>query len=217
MNSTRNSLSEIVKSVESELRVRVYSHKYRIISYLFQFPDSLAGDIGRDCPSSSSTFFKSLKELHDCGIVRSSPVETESRARRYDLSEECRSFLEKRHQYISRFFKRRLNLDINQSISGLVRNTKIIEQELNISYYSSEFEIVIFLYERISARAGEVFEHSHAASTSFYATLKRIFEMGILCVESDQGDKRFKTYSLAKAARAPLDRAHGEIVHLRLL
>jgi len=111
----------------------------------------------------------------------------------------------------------RLNIDKSESIEGLLINTKIIEKNLNINYYSSEFEIIIFLYECVSSRAGDIFERSHAASTSFYAALKRISEMGILCVESGQGDRRLKTYSLSIAARSILDRAHTEIIHLGLL
>lgn len=210
-------MAQIIGEVERSTRLRIYSKKYAIISYLYENDGASCSTILANCPFSNSTFFSSLNELKRSGIVKAGSSASCISPRPYRLSNEVRHVIGSAHLSIERWMRSRLSKDCSEKIGPIDIYVSLIEQNLNIRYYSIEFDIVIHLYEVFKARAIDIFNSGKHSNTSFYYTLRRLAEMGILTCKADASDHRSKVYGLSAQVRTVLDSAHERIVELRLL
>jgi len=80
-----------------------------------------------------------------------------------------------------------------------------IAEILNINVFSFEYAIVLDLYERGSARSGELKSRSMAGATVFYHTINNLANSEIIISESDAVDRRKRVYRLSNWARKILD------------
>lgn len=89
---------------------------------------------------------------------------------------------------------------------GILLNVmRQIESDVREKFITCGCEIVLYLYYNESAPAGTIFKTSRYSSTSFYSTLKRLAEDGIVNVQTCAEDKRSNIYTLAEAVRERLD------------
>ena len=211
-----SSIVSIVKNVESSLKLRIYSHKYSIVSYLYDNPDATSLDIQNNCPSSNSTFYKCLAELRDSKIIRPLRSTSDMRTRRYYLSEHVNLLLEKRHKAIGEFFSKKLTFE-REDRSSIVRLVKSIESEIGFNYYTSEFQIIIFLYENEVCTSSQILSSVSTSEASFYSTLKRLIEEKIIMIDFIDANKRQKSYRLSENVEFVLDSAHRLLVASDLL
>lgn len=209
-------LGSVVESVEAILRLRVYSHKYSIISYLSERPGSMSNDVQSHCRSASSTYFKCLKELQHANIIVALPSSASLRNQHYDLAPQTKAFLESRHRAIGRYFSWRARHNAPGG-AGVLQSVRSIEQELGVRYYSPEYEAIMFLYERGRASAQEICANSSSAHASFYAMLKRLAEIGQISASRSSNDRRQKWYCLSERTAAVLDEAHAHIARSKLI
>ena len=212
-----HSMAQIIGEVERSTKLRVYSKKYSIISYIYENNEASSTSILANCPLASSTFFASLQDLKRSGIVRSRALPSTQPLRRYRLSDQTRALINSAYLSIDCWMRSRLFAEDDREIAPIYAHVGFIEQSLNIRYYSIEFCIVIHLYEMVEARAVDIFNSGKYSSTSFYYTLKRLADMGILSCNADASDNRSKIYALSDHVRSVLDRAHRQIVDLGLL
>lgn len=82
---------------------------------------------------------------------------------------------------------------------------RAIELVTNVKLVTCELEIVLSLYHKPNSSAGELFGRSRHSSTSFYATLKRMTQHGLLKVAIDQRDKRSNRYALTPEMAAAIE------------
>lgn len=211
-----SSIVSVVKEVESALKLRIYSHKYNILSFIYDNPNSISLDIQKNCPSSKSTFYKCLGELRDAKIILPLGSSSDMRTRRYDLSPNVKLFLEKRYKSIGKFLNKKLMLERDGELS-IVRLVKSIEKEIGFSYYSPDFEILIFLYENEIASPTEMMGAASTSEASFYSTLKRLREQKIIFLQFPRKNGRQKLYRLSDRTSSILDSAHRIIVKSDLL
>ena len=80
-----------------------------------------------------------------------------------------------------------------------------IERDVREKFITCGCEIVLYLYYHERAPAGSIYKTSRYSSTSFYSTLKRLAEDGILVVQIDPEDKRSNLYTLSDDVRQRLD------------
>lgn len=212
-----HNMAQIIGEVERSTRLRVYSKKYSIISYIYENDGASSTSILANCPLVSSTCFASLQDLKRSGIVRSRALPSTQPLRRYRLSDQTRALISSAYLSIDRRMRSRLFAEGDRESAPIYAHIGLIEQSLNIRYYSIEFCIVIHLYEMAEARAVDIFNSGKYSSTSFYYTLKRLADMGILTCTADASDSRSKIYALSDHVRLVLDRAHRQIVDLGLL
>ncbi|WP_221792508.1 MarR family transcriptional regulator [Aquisediminimonas sediminicola] len=85
-----------------------------------------------------------------------------------------------------------------------------------IKCITAEYEIISYLYRNISLSAGELSANSRASNTSFYNTLKRLHEAGVIHSRPDEVDKRITRYSLDGDTRAMLDQECEALIALVL-
>lgn len=78
---------------------------------------------------------------------------------------------------------------------------KDIEEKLQFRILSYDYAIVLDLFEREQATAGELLARSGAASTTFYAKLKGLVNSGLIATEQVSADKRKIAYRLAPGVR----------------
>ncbi len=71
-----------------------------------------------------------------------------------------------------------------------------IELSTRVKLLTCELEIILNLYHKPHISAGDLFGCSRHSSTSFYATLKRLTQEGLLVVSVDQQDRRSNIYAL---------------------
>lgn len=90
------------------------------------------------------------------------------------------------------------------------------ENEHGIKCITAEYEIISYLYRNISLSAGELSANSRASNTSFYNTLKRLNEAGIIHSRPDEIDKRITRYFLDDETRSMLDRECEALIALVL-
>lgn len=79
---------------------------------------------------------------------------------------------------------------------SLYKTLRDIEDSAKVKCVTCEFEILLCLYYHPHISAGELFKHSRYSSTTFYATLKRLTQNGLLTVTTDHQDKRSNVYCL---------------------
>ena len=211
-----SSIVSVVKEVESALKLRIYSHKYSIVSFIYDNPDSTSLDIQKNCPSSNSTFYKCLGELRDAKIILPLRSSSDMRTRRYNLSPNVKLLLEKRHKSIGGFFSKKLTFE-REDRSSIVRLVKSIESEIGFGYYSAEFEIIIFLYENETASPTEMMRSTSTSEASFYSTLKRLCEDEILLRHFSRRNGRRRLYGLSDRTSLILDSAHEILIKSDLL
>lgn len=216
MMSNQN-LAQIIDEVERSTKLRIYSKKYSIISYIYQNDGASCTTIQANCPFASSTFFSSLQDLKRSGIVRAGASSGSRFRRRYRLSAETRHLISSAYLSIDRWMRSRLLPEGREQIDSIDIHIASIEKSLNIRYYSIEFDIVIHLYELVEARAVDIFNSGKYSNTSFYYTITRLANMGILECDADASDHRSKVYGLSRDIRAVLDMAHRRIIELGLL
>lgn len=82
-----------------------------------------------------------------------------------------------------------------------------IESTAKVKCLTCEFEIILTLHHHRDMAAGDIFKCSRYSGTTFYATLKRLADAGVVIVEIDPADKRSNRYDLAPEMRAVIDSA----------
>ncbi|WP_221792507.1 MarR family winged helix-turn-helix transcriptional regulator [Aquisediminimonas sediminicola] len=92
--------------------------------------------------------------------------------------------------------------------NALVNN---IESALNLRCHSFEFDIIIRLYELPSAQAGDLWGLTHASSSTFYAALRKLADLGMVDLIADNADRRIRRYRLADNIRDKLDVHHASL------
>lgn len=209
-------LGSIVREVESDLRMRVYSHKYSIISFLHERPGASSSEILGHCRSASSTFYKCLKELQAANILTNASSSADMRHQYYNIAPTVKSVLDDAHRTIGRYFDRRMHRHNDRAI-GIIHSVRSIEQELGIRYYSPEYEAVMYLYEQGHVTAQALCANSSSANAAFYAMLKRLADAGTVDPFRSSINKRQKWYRLSQTTAAVLDAAHARIVNAKLL
>lgn len=211
------SITKIIDEVEKSTRLRTYSKKYSIISYIYDNNEVTPSSVLANCSLSSSTFFSSMQQLKNAGIVRMTHMQNGIPSGHYDLSRDVRSFLDFTYLSIDDWMRNRIYLREQGALCPLYKHVQTIEDNLDIQYYSIEFRIVIQLYDLGQARAIDLFNLGRFSSTSFYYTLRRLTEMQILQCKTAEADNRSKIYRLSDHVRAVLDHAHRRIVDNGLL
>lgn len=68
-----------------------------------------------------------------------------------------------------------------------------------------DLEIVLSLFYCPNISAGELFKRSGHSSTSFYATLKRLTQAGVLTAQVDPLDRRSNVYCLSESVRGDIE------------
>jgi DNA-binding PadR family transcriptional regulator len=212
-----HSIAKIIDEVEKSTRLRVYSKKYSVISYIYENEIASPSSVLANCSLSSSTFFSLLQQLKNSGIIRSTHMADTALAKCYGLSDDVRGFLDSMYLSIDDWMRHRIYVRERSSLCPLYQHVQTIEDNLGIQYYSIEFRIVIQLYDLREARAIDLFNSGRFSSTSFYYTLKRLTDMGVVNCTAAVADSRSKIYRLSDHVRAVLDHAHRRIVDLGLL
>lgn len=210
------SIMTVVRDVELALKLRVYSHKYSIISCLYDHPQLSSLKIRKNCPSSDSTFYKCLKELREAEIVAPAMSAGDMRTHRYSLAPEVRLFLNKRHKAIGEFFAQKLTFE-NSDRRSIVRLTSEIESKLSVTYYSPTFEIIMCLYEKEKSIPSAIFEKTSTSEASFYNNIRWLVDEGHINSQSPNFNKRKKYYRLSDLTSEILDGAHRRLVQSHLL
>ena len=104
------------------------------------------------------------------------------------------------------------NCDVSMS-----QGVKAVEAGLSMKYYTIEYSIVVHLYEKFDCNAADILDNATFSETSFFYTLRKLLDMGVVEVRSDPLDLRSKFYSLSSQVRMAIDNAHRRIVELGLL
>lgn len=92
--------------------------------------------------------------------------------------------------------------------STLVKN---VENALHLRCHSFEFDILLRLYEQYSAQAGDLWEQTHASSSTFYAALRKLADLGMIEIIADDSDRRIRRYRLADDVRDKMDANHAAL------
>lgn len=209
-------IGSVVKYAEKALKTRVYSHKYYIISFLYDNPGATSDAIRENCPSSNSTFFRCLSELRSAGIIIPMQSSDDLRTRHYHLSLDIKSLISKTNRSIGEFLSGKLTLKRSDR-PGIIDLVKSIESQIGAQYYSREYRIIIFLYENETSNPSEMCKNISTSEASFYYSLKRLVESGVICSQSSQSDKRQRNYRLSDESACLLDSAHRTLLLSHLL
>lgn len=82
-----------------------------------------------------------------------------------------------------------------------------VEANTKIRCLTCESEIILFLYYNPRSPAGLIFKGSRYSSTSFYGTLRRLSESGVIVCGPDPSDRRYNVYQLRKEFRMMIERS----------
>ena len=80
-----------------------------------------------------------------------------------------------------------------------------VEHKFKLRCVSTEYEILLLLYELEMASPSDLMPLQHGSSSTFYRCIDDLHQKGLLRVERDSHDRRHSQYSLTDFARAVLD------------
>lgn len=86
-----------------------------------------------------------------------------------------------------------------------------VEQKFKLRCVSTEYEIMLLLYELNVASPSELVPLQHGSSSTFFRCIDDLHQKGLLRVERDAQDRRHSLYSLTDFARSVLDEKWSKI------
>jgi DNA-binding MarR family transcriptional regulator len=87
-----------------------------------------------------------------------------------------------------------------------------LESRLGIRQFSSEYQILINLYDRCELSTGDLLATSSVSATKFYLSLRKLHAQGLLLTGLDDRDKRKVRYRLTDKARSNMDEIHRRVL-----
>ena len=82
---------------------------------------------------------------------------------------------------------------------------QVVENQFKLRCISTEYAILLLLYELGSASPRELLPMQHGASSTFYRCIDDLVQKGLLRIKRDDHDRRHSHYSLTEFARGVLD------------
>jgi DNA-binding MarR family transcriptional regulator len=86
-----------------------------------------------------------------------------------------------------------------------------VEQKFKLRCISTEYEILLLLYELNEISSGDLLAIQHASSSTFYKCIDDLKLKGLIQVKRDADDRRHSQYSLTPFARGVLDEKWDKI------
>jgi len=90
---------------------------------------------------------------------------------------------------------------------------RTIERVTQTKCLTCECEIILSVFYNPNVSAGYLYGESRYSSTTFYGTLKRLTETGVVICQTDPNDRRSNVYSL----NDQFQREIGELVQTKLV
>ncbi len=88
------------------------------------------------------------------------------------------------------------------------------EKKLSAKLITVEARIILMCVEGPKS-AGDLYEKSSCSYATFYNTLKRMTDAGLVCYEVSSEDKRVKVYSIGPSALAALRDLRASLIDTR--
>ncbi|MCB2087567.1 MAG: hypothetical protein KDD98_01920 [Sphingomonadaceae bacterium] len=192
----------IVEIGAAKLGLRALACEYQILRQLYehgpQSPKSLAGNNG----SSPATFQKYLRNLCERQMIAWTSDPADQRRRLYSLSPGARQVFDE--QLREAYDPKNYEDESEPQTSGSHLMVRRLEGRLKTRIFTTEFQIVMWLYDESPRTTGQLLEMSDVSPGAFYKCLGRLHDLGLIHVTADNGDRRRKCYCLSEKAHKVL-------------
>lgn len=200
----------IADSLTEGLTIRVVTVEYAIVLHLYDVSNVSAGELCTVSGASTASFYSKLKQMLAAGLLCSSSSATDRRVKLYSLSQRARKILDEEYQFLPDWMDRKLAG--NNLIRGeLIKFINRASQRLDIKFFSTEYEILIDIYDHFTLSCKDIISLNQSSPTSVYNALKCISDAGLITVNVDEQDSRKRLYQLNEPVRRFLNDQHVEL------
>lgn len=206
----KDAFSEVVRWFESKVDVRVHSYKYNILMTLYAVGCASPRELIGYSRASSASFYEKIKTLEADRKIWSQPDAKDRRVKLYQLTDHTRHVMDEEFAFLPQWFSAKLH-DLPMEERGFKKFSIRLEKRLGIHQFSSEYQILINLYDSGELSAGDLLATSNVSATKFYLSLRKLHAQGLLLTGRDDRDKRKVRYRLTDQLRANIDETHRRV------
>ena len=200
----------IVRAVEKQLKLRIFSYEYEILVVLFDYGPTTAGDLLSQSSASSTAFYAALKYLLDQGLIIGQTESSDRRRMRYSLTAVSQRALEDVYAQLRQWCATVVD-PARHKPRGFSAFIQQLQGVMPMRYLGNDYHILVLVYENGQINAGDLLQLCETSSTTFYVALRRLCDVGLLVATKDAQDKRRTHYRCAAHVREVLDSAHREM------
>ena len=197
----------IIRTVEKQLKLRIFSYEYEILVVLYDCGPTTAGDLLSQSSASSTAFYAALKYLLEQDMIEGHPETEDRRRMRYRLTAACEGAFRQIYEAVLRWTDKHIDhpQPRPRGFSAFVRGLKDI---MPLRYLATDYHILLLVYENDEINAGDLLHLCETSSTTFYVALRRLCDRGLLLATKDAQDKRRTHYCVAPHVRDLMTEAH---------
>lgn len=203
--------SEIIKWFENEVDVRVHSDKYNILMTLYIIGSAPPRELIAHSRASPASFYEKIKALEADRKIWSQTDTKDRRVKLYQLTDNARHIMDEEFAFLPKWFSAKL-YDLTLEERGFGTFSRRLESRLGNRQFSSEYQILINLYDRCELSTGDLLATSSVSATKFYLSLRKLHAQGLLLTGLDDRDKRKVRYRLTDKARSNMDEIHRRVL-----
>lgn len=205
-----SSLLTIIRALEKQLKLRIFSYEYEIMVVLFDNGPTTAGDLLSQSSASSTAFYAGLKYLLVNNLIEGTTEANDRRRVRYSLTDLSHEAFHAINKQIYHWSKSVIDPTYKKP-SGFTAFIRQIQGVMPLRYLANDYHILLLVYENGHINAGDLLHLTETSSTTFYVALRRLCDMGLLRAVKDGQDKRRTFYDVPASTRELMNEAHRQI------
>lgn len=207
--ATINGQLAIIRAVEKQLKLRIFSYEYEILVVLYDGGPTTAGDLLSQSSASSTAFYAALKYLIEQGLIEGHTESQDRRRMRYCLTQACELAFRKIYEALLTWTDQLMDKSQPRprAFSAFVHTLNGI---MPMRYLATDYQILLVVYENGEINAGDLLHLCETSSTTFYVALRRLCDRGLLLAKKDGQDKRRTHYCVAPHVHDIMETAHRD-------
>jgi DNA-binding MarR family transcriptional regulator len=198
--------ADLVHFAMSRFGIRVLTPPYQILVQLYENGECCSGDLLAISRLTSATFQKYLADLLERQLINWKRDPNDGRRHHYQLTPNARTILDEELTFPARWRVRSNNPE-NSLFDHLDRMWK----RLGIRTFSSEFIVLLSLYDKGRMTTGQLLSFNHASPGVFYVTLRRLSDLKHIREVPTTSDGRQKLHELSERSKRLMEQIHFEL------
>ena len=197
----------IIRAVEKQLKLRIFSYEYEILVVLYDCGPTTAGDLLAQSSASSTAFYAALKFLIEQGMIEGHTETQDRRRMRYRLTQKTEDAFRQIYQSLLLWTDRMIEKPPERP-RGFSAFVQCLTGIMPLRYLATDYHILLLVYENDEINAGDLLHLCETSSTTFYVALRRLCDRGLLLAKKDGQDKRRTFYRVAPDVHEIMTEAH---------
>jgi len=207
-------LGALARAMTNKLGVKILSPEFEILLSLYDHGGFTAGELQLKSSASASAFYARLKLLIGSGTVRLDKGTADRRISFYTLAPATRRILDEALHVIDGWVEAKTEATGAQAIA-FNRHLAQVSNQLDLCLFSTEFTIVMNVYDGEPIATSDLFYRSRAVNSRFYAALTLLAAQRTIRSFIDPDDRRRRIYCLPRGVRMQIDEVLREFRVIR--